>query len=79
MELKKDTVVGNVVGRQKFDHEEARYTHPREWYQVIEEHTADSKWQYCMCRSCQDRRETIEKIPGPPINWDTLRLKDERY
>lgn len=42
-----------------FEREEARYSHPREWYEVIEEHTADSKWISCMCRSCQDKREFL--------------------
>jgi hypothetical protein len=42
-------------------------------------HTADSKWQYCMCRTCQQKRHKLDSMPGEKINYDTLRLKDERY
>jgi hypothetical protein len=42
-----------------FEREEARYLHPIEHYTVIEEHTGESKWQTCMCRNCQDKREKL--------------------
>lgn len=48
-------------------------------YKELEEHTAESKWQYCNCQSCQENRYRIEQIPGPKINWDKVRLKDEKY
>jgi hypothetical protein len=39
--------------------EEYRYSHAREWYKTIEEHVAESRWQTCLCRSCQDKREKL--------------------
>lgn len=42
-----------------YDREEEKYAHPKEWYLRIEEHTAESRWQICMCRSCQDKREFL--------------------
>jgi hypothetical protein len=43
-------------------------------YEVIEVHTAESVWQRCLCRSCQDIRE-VKKLPK-----DTpYRNKDEKY
>ena len=44
----------------------------------IETHTADSKWQYCNCRTCQRHRAFLDSLPGPKIDYDKLRLKDER-
>jgi hypothetical protein len=49
-----------------FDREEERYLHPREHHTVIEEHTGESKWQTCMCRSCQDKRERLAQRVDPP-------------
>lgn len=43
-------------------------------YEVIEVHTAESVWQTCMCRSCQDRREILKYERGT-----AFRNKDERY
>lgn len=48
-------------------------------YKPLEVHTADSKWQFCMCKSCQDYRFLIESQPGGPINFKTYRHKDEPY
>jgi hypothetical protein len=45
----------------------------------IVEHKAESQWQYCMCRTCQQKRHKMDALPGPPINYDTLRLTAERY
>lgn len=39
--------------------EEWRYSHPKEWYKEIGEHSGDSKWQTCGCRSCQDKRQSL--------------------
>jgi hypothetical protein len=44
-----------------------------------EEHTADSKWQFCGCKSCRGYRTLIDSQPGTPINYATYRKKDERY
>lgn len=43
--------------------EEHRYLHKD--YERVEEHTGDSKWQTCMCRSCQDKREGLNAKVGP--------------
>ncbi len=48
-------------------------------YKPLEVHTADSKWQFCCCKSCQDYRFLIESQPGSPINFKTYRHKDEPY
>jgi len=48
-------------------------------YLPKEKHTADSKWQFCNCESCQDKRFLLDSMPGKPIDYATFRLKDERY
>jgi len=48
-------------------------------YKQLEKHTADSKWQFCNCRSCQDKRFLLDSLPGKPINYKTYRRKDEDY
>ena len=45
----------------------------------LEKHTADSKWQFCNCKSCQEKRFMLDSLPGPKIDYTTFRLKDERY
>ena len=40
-----------------WENEDYRYLHGK--YAVIEEHTAVSRWETCMCRSCQDKRERL--------------------
>jgi hypothetical protein len=43
-------------------------------YEVIEVHEAESVWQKCHCRSCQDIREIRKHA------WGTaFRRADERY
>jgi len=51
---------------------------PRE-YKPLEKHVAESKWQYCNCKSCQDIRFFIDAQPGTPIDYNTYRHKDEKY
>jgi len=48
-------------------------------YETLEAHTADSKWQFCKCRTCQDKRRFLDNAPGDPIDYSTFRHKDERY
>lgn len=48
-------------------------------YKPIEEHTADSKWQFCNCQTCQEKRFRLDCMPGPKINYAKFRLKDENY
>lgn len=43
-------------------------------YEVVEEHWAESVWQTCMCRSCQDHRELRGYAKGT-----AFRNKDEKY
>ncbi len=57
-----------------FDAEQARYIHPWDSYKGVEEHTAESVWQTCMCRSCQDCRESRGHEKGT-----AFRHKDEKY
>ena len=45
----------------------------------LEEHAADSKWQYCLCGSCQSKRHLLETLPGVKIDFNTFRLPGERY
>jgi len=42
-------------------------------------HVAESKWQFCNCKSCQDYRFLIECQPGKPVDFKTYRKKDEKY
>ena len=71
---KRDITAGSVEESPMFDHEEARYTHPKEWYKDVEEHTAESVWQNCNCRTCQDVRE-FKELP----RYTSFRNKDEHY
>ncbi len=48
------------------------YMHKR--YEDVEMHEAESVWQMCMCRSCQDHRELRELPQGTGF-----RNRDERY
>jgi hypothetical protein len=45
----------------------------------FEKHTADSKWQFCNCQSCQEIRFRLDSMPGPKIDYNTYRHKDEPY
>ena len=45
----------------------------------LEKHTADSKWQFCNCRSCQEIRGRLDSMSGPKIDYATYRHRDERY
>jgi len=45
----------------------------------LEKHTADSKWQFCNCETCQRKRMYLDSLPGPKIDYATFRHKDERY
>lgn len=48
--------------------------------QPFDKHVAESKWQYCMCKTCQERRHLIEMAPGVgKVDFDKLRHKDEPY
>jgi hypothetical protein len=35
----------------------------------IEEHVAESCWQTCDCRTCQEKRLTYDLLPGKKIDW----------
>jgi len=45
----------------------------------LEPHTAESKWQFCNCRSCQGKRALILSMPGKEIDFAKYRRSDERY
>lgn len=45
----------------------------------LEQHTAESKWQFCNCETCQRKRQTIDALPGQKLNYSTYRHKDEKY
>lgn len=45
----------------------------------LEKHTADSKWQFCNCGTCQRMRMFIDALPGKPIDYATYRHRDEKY
>jgi hypothetical protein len=62
-----DTKVFNVIARAA------------EEFEPFEKHTADSKWQFCRCETCQRRRKFIDGLPGTPIDYATFRHKDEKY
>jgi len=48
-------------------------------YKPFEPHVAESKWQFCNCLSCQNKRATIDALPGKPIDYNVYRHKDEKY
>lgn len=48
-------------------------------YKELEPHVAESRWQFCNCQSCQEKRFRLVSMPGPKIDFQTFRLKDERY
>jgi oligoribonuclease (3'-5' exoribonuclease) len=48
-------------------------------YAPLEKHVAESKWQFCNCQSCQDRRFLLDSLPGTKIDYATYRHKDEKY
>jgi hypothetical protein len=48
-------------------------------YQPLEKHVSESKWQFCNCQTCQEKRFKLDSMPGPKIDYQTFRLKDERY
>jgi len=48
-------------------------------YKPFEPHVAESKWQFCNCLSCQNKRATIDALPGKPIDYTKYRRNDEKY
>jgi len=56
-----------------------QYVDPTIEYEPFEPHTADSKWQFCNCQSCQEKRVRLDRMPGPKIDYATFRNKDEKY
>jgi len=45
----------------------------------LEPHTAESRWQFCMCGSCREKRRLLDMLPGKAIDYQTYRHKDEKY
>ena len=48
-------------------------------YKALEAHTADSKWQFCCCQTCQELRFKLDNMKGPKIDYAKYRHSDERY
>jgi len=48
-------------------------------YKPLEQHVGESKWQFCNCQTCQEKRFKLDSMPGPKIDYQVFRLKDERY
>ena len=48
-------------------------------YAPLEKHTAESKWQFCNCKTCQDKRRFLDGLPGERIDYATFRHRDEKY
>lgn len=48
-------------------------------YAPLEKHVAESQWQTCNCKSCQDRRHLIDSRPGKPVDYAKYRRSDEKY
>jgi hypothetical protein len=42
----------------------------RELPNALEEHVAESRWQTCNCRTCQEKRMTMDAMPGKRIDWE---------
>jgi hypothetical protein len=45
----------------------------------LEKHTADSKWQFCNCGTCQRKRLALNALPGKKIDYATFRHVGENY
>jgi len=45
----------------------------------IEKHTAESRWQYCNCKTCQSKRIFLDALPGQKIDYNTFRHRGENY
>jgi hypothetical protein len=46
----------------------------------LEPHLPESQWQYCMCKSCQEKRLLIEMSPpATKFDFDKYRRRDEKY
>ena len=43
-------------------------------YKELEQHVAESKWQYCNCQTCQEKRFKLDSMPGKKIDYGTFRL-----
>ncbi len=56
-----------------------RYKDPTIDYKPIEKHTAESKWQFCNCQGCQEKRARLDRLPGPRVDFATFRNRDEKY
>jgi hypothetical protein len=48
-------------------------------YKPLETHTAESKWQFCNCTTCQDHRFFLDSRSPDPIDYTKFRLKGENY
>lgn len=51
----------------------------RVYVKPFEKHTAESRWQFCNCLTCQNKRILLDSLPGPKIDFTKFRLKDEDY
>jgi hypothetical protein len=48
-------------------------------YKPLEKHMAESKWQFCNCQTCQEKRFKLDSMPGKKIDYSTFRLPGENY
>jgi hypothetical protein len=39
----------------------------------LEVHIAESRWQTCNCRTCQEKRLKYDAMPGKKIDWERYR------
>lgn len=44
-------------------------------YKPFTKHVAESRWQTCNCQSCQDKRITLDAMPGEKIDWSKFQPK----
>jgi len=62
-----------MKGFPQIERQQATLPNPKE------KHTADSKWQFCNCQSCQEIRMRIDSMPGVKFDYATYRHRDEKY
>jgi hypothetical protein len=43
----------------------------------LEEHKGESRWQTCMCKTCQRKRKTYDSLPGRQIDWERYKKNSD--
>jgi len=55
----------------QFDHSEEFLQRP------FATHLAESRWQICMCETCQRKRHLYDSLPGKKIDWERYKKSSD--